>query len=166
MFQEAARLQGGNPLSMKAVTIRKRNKLPLDKRQRFYKDILGSGLRGVRVGSWTWVDINQHVKTFVISFSGPPEKLAAYQEMGEAAQNTGLWRPNCPSQYNEKILTTKFSNYFKFVKCFFVYMILPIMKARWNCNYISGVISVSDSACQLLEFDSFPWLWKQKQQSP
>ena len=58
MFQEAARLQGGNPLSMKAVTIRKRNKLPLDKRQRFYKDILGSGLRGVRAGSWTWVDIN------------------------------------------------------------------------------------------------------------
>ena len=27
MFQEAARLQGGNPLSMKAVTIRKRNYL-------------------------------------------------------------------------------------------------------------------------------------------
>ena len=60
MFQEAARLQGGNPPSMKAVTIRKRNYLRtwLDKRQRFYRDILGSGLNRVHVGSWTRNDIN------------------------------------------------------------------------------------------------------------
>ena len=59
MFQEAARLQGGNPPSMMAVTIRKRNYLWtwLDKKQRFYRDMLGSGLKGVHVGSWTRVNI-------------------------------------------------------------------------------------------------------------
>ena len=53
MFQEAARLQGGSRRqpSFNESGHDTEKKLPLDKKQRFFKYILGSGLRGVRVGS-------------------------------------------------------------------------------------------------------------------